>query len=299
VSGSADLSGVVGADFVIEAIFENLDAKKEALAAAEAHLAPSALLATNTSSLSIDAMAEALDHPERLIGFHVFNPVDSARLVEIIRGRNTDALTVATAFQLAQTLRRKAVVSADTPGFVVNRLLARLYDEVFRAIDAGGDPHAIDHSIDDLGLPMTPLRLLDFVGPAVQLHVTETMHKAFPDRFALPEWLSRVVGSGQRAVLQPDQSLNPIAAALLPRRGGGGSSLDLAAATRAAILDALTDEVHRILGEGIVARKQDVDKAMLLGANFPWAMGGLTPYLDARARSMSDSSIRARTAETP
>jgi 3-hydroxyacyl-CoA dehydrogenase len=284
VTGSAEPNATGDADFVIEAIFEDMATKKQVLAEVEKHLAPRALIATNTSSLSITEMAESLERPERLIGFHVFNPVESVLLVEIIRGEQTDATAVSTALHLAETLKRKAIVAADSPGFVVNRLLARLYDEVMAAIDAGGDPVVIDHSIDDLGLPMTPLRLLDFIGPAVQLHVNETMHEAFPDRFKRFDWLTRVVASGQRAVLQRDRTLTPEAAALLRTNGERVSDVELAERTRTRILDALTDEVDRMLDEKVVERAEDIDKAMILGANYPWALGGLTPYLSARRK---------------
>jgi 3-hydroxyacyl-CoA dehydrogenase len=289
VSASAEPGAIAGADFVIEAIFENMGAKKKALAEAEKHLAPHALLATNTSSLSISGMAEGLAHPERVVGFHIFNPFESVPLVEIIRGQQTDDATVSTALALAERLKRKAIVSADSPGFVVNRLLTRLYDVVMTAIDAGGDPVVIDHSIDDLGLPMSPLRLLDFVGPAIQLHVSETMHEAFPERFSRLEWLTRVVKSDQRYILQRDQSLTPEAAQLLPARDETMSPTKLAETTRTGIIDALTDEVERMLAEGVVERTEDIDKAMILGANFPWALGGLTPYLRNRAAHLDTS----------
>ncbi|UFS57522.1 3-hydroxyacyl-CoA dehydrogenase NAD-binding domain-containing protein [Subtercola endophyticus] len=290
VSASAEPGAIAGADFVIEAIFENMAAKKQALAEAEKHLAPHALLATNTSSLSISEMADDLQHPERVIGFHIFNPVESVPLVEIIHGRQTDEATVATALELAAKLKRQAIVAADSPGFVVNRLLTRLYDVVMTTIDAGGDPLVVDHSIDDLGLPMSPLRLLDFVGPAIQLHVSETMHDAFPDRFSRLEWLTRVVDGGLRTVLQRDQTLTAEAAALLPAPDESTTGAELAASVRTGILDALTDEVDRMLAEGVVERAEDIDKAMILGANFPWALGGLTPYLRSRTENTRKNS---------
>ncbi|WP_157157325.1 3-hydroxyacyl-CoA dehydrogenase NAD-binding domain-containing protein [Diaminobutyricimonas sp. LJ205] len=298
VSSSGNLDAIAGADFVIEAVFEDMQVKKEALAAAEKYVTVDAIMATNTSSLSISDMADALQHPERFIGFHIFNPVQTVPLVEIIRGRQSDGVTMATVLALADTVKRKAVVSADTPGFVVNRVLARLYDEVLRAIDDGADPLVVDHAIDFLGLPMSPLRLLDFVGPAIQLHVNETMHRAYPERFTTPVWLTKVVADGQRAVLNSDKTLTAEAARILPARKSGRDNAVFADGIAGAILDALADEVGLMLAEGVVERAEDIDKALILGANFPWALGGVTPYLDSRGVSerQPDSRLRTQTA---
>ncbi|MFL0448359.1 3-hydroxyacyl-CoA dehydrogenase family protein, partial [Corynebacterium xerosis] len=160
-----------------------------------------AILATNTSSLSITAMGRDLQHPERLVGFHVFNPVEVTPLLEIVAGEKTDDSTLATAFDLAAKLRRIAVRVEDAPSFVVNRVLTRMFDEIGRAMDAGGDPQAVDHALDPMGLPMTPLQLLDFVGPAVLVHITHTMNDAYPDRFTLSPWLDAVADAGLKNTL--------------------------------------------------------------------------------------------------
>ncbi|MGC3952826.1 MAG: 3-hydroxyacyl-CoA dehydrogenase NAD-binding domain-containing protein [Propionicimonas sp.] len=277
ITATADPAGVAGADLVIEAIFEDLDAKRAAFAAAEPHLADDAILATNTSSLSITALAEGLAHPERVIGFHVFNPVDVVPLLEIIPGARTGPDAVATALDFGARLRRAAVFSADAPGFIVNRVLTRMFDIPLAALDAGQDPAVVDAALDPLGLPMTPLQLLDFVGPAVQLHVSETMHAAFPDRFRIPSWLTRVVADGQRGVLAEDGRLTGAAAALLPPRAvvqeSGEALLD-----RAVV--ALAEEIRLMLDTGVVTEAAEVDRALLLGANWPRELGGITPYLD-------------------
>lgn len=277
LAGSADMSAIAGADFVVEAIFEDLDAKRAAFAAAEPHLAPDAILATNTSSLSITRMAEGLTRPERLIGFHVFNPVDTVPLLEVIPGRATSPDATATALEFGRVLKRSAVLSADAPGFIVNRLLTRLFDVLLRAIDAGQDPDRVNCALDPLGLPMTPLQLLDFVGTAVQLHVSETMQAAYPGRFASPTWLTHVVEAGLRAVLDADGRLSEPAAALLPPRAelqeSGSALLDR-------VLLALAEESRLMLDEGVVAEAADLDFAMLLGANWPRTLGGITPLLD-------------------
>ncbi|MCW5952583.1 MAG: enoyl-CoA hydratase/isomerase family protein [Propionibacteriaceae bacterium] len=282
ITATTDPAGVSGADLVIEAIFEDLDAKRAAFAAAEPHLADDAVLATNTSSLSITAIAEGLAHPERVIGFHVFNPVDVVPLLEIIPGARTGPDAVATALDFGARLHRSAVFSADAPGFIVNRVLTRMFDVSLTALDAGQDPATVDAALDPLGLPMTPLQLLDFVGPAVQLHVSETMHTAFPDRFTLPDWLARVVSDGHRHVLTDDGTLSEAAAALLPRRAAVQESTE-ALLDRA--LEAMAEEIRLMLDTGVVSDPAEVDRALILGANWPRELGGITPYLDRTGAS--------------
>ena len=125
------------ADFIVEAVFEEVDIKKKVFAEMEKHIHPQAVLASNTSSLSITAMAGGLQHPERVVGFHFFNPVAVMPLLEIVRGSATDEHTLATAFALAGTLRKGPILVKDDTGFVVNRLLLRSMGEVFAAIDEG------------------------------------------------------------------------------------------------------------------------------------------------------------------
>ena len=288
ITATADPAGVAGADLVIEAIFENLDAKRAAFAAAEPHLADDAVLATNTSSLSITEIAEGLAHPERVIGFHVFNPVDVVPLLEIIPGSQTGRDVVATAIEFGAALRRSAVFSADSPGFIVNRLLTRMFDVPLAALDSGQDPAVVDAALAPLGLPMTPFQLLDFVGPAVQLHVSETMHEAFPDRFSLPDWLARVVSDGHR-ILTEEGTLNPAAAALLPPRAevqdSGEAIFDRSA-------DALAEEIRLMLDTGVATEVAEVDRALILGANWPRELGGITPYLDRTGVSVRSTGRR-------
>ena len=288
VSGSASLEAIRGADFVIEAIFEDLAAKKDAFARAEEWIDPEAVLATNTSSLPVTEIARDLRFPHRVVGFHVFNPVSVVPLVEIIPASapvGTDAATLATALALAQQLKRRAVISADRPGFIVNRLLTRLIDVVMRAVDAGADPLTVDHALDPIGLPMTPFELIDFVGLTVQLHVSETMHSAYPERFALPAWLGRVVESAAprtRLRLREGDALAPAAAALLPPAASAPTD---PAAILDAVLEALADEVELMLDEGVAADVRDIDASLLLGANYPRAAGGITPLLDSSGAS--------------
>ncbi|MFC6017109.1 3-hydroxyacyl-CoA dehydrogenase NAD-binding domain-containing protein [Plantactinospora solaniradicis] len=279
VSGSVDKSVFADADFVIEAVFEDLAVKKQVWAELEKIVSPEAVLATNTSSLSVSAMAADLEHPERVVGFHFFNPVAVLPLLEIVRGERTDDATLATAFAVGKALRKSCVLVADAPAFVVNRLLTRFLGEIFAAVDAGTPPEVADAALDPLGLPMRPLALLQLVGPAVAYHVGGTLHAAFPDRFGVSENLRRIAESGKPLVVDGD--VNPEVAGLLQV----GSSPLTPEEVRQRALDALAQETRLMLDEGVVAEPQDIDLCMLLGAGWPFHLGGVTPYLDRTGTS--------------
>ncbi|MBK1788762.1 3-hydroxyacyl-CoA dehydrogenase NAD-binding domain-containing protein [Prauserella cavernicola] len=280
VSGSLDKAAFADADFVIEAVFEEPGVKRTVFAEVEQHVGPEAILATNTSSLSVTAMAAELRHPERVVGFHFFNPVAVLPLLEIVRGESTDDAALATAFAVAKQLKKSSVLVKDAPAFVVNRLLTRFLGEVLAAVDEGTPFEVADSALDPLGLPMSPLTLLQLVGPPVALHVAETMHDAFPDRFGVSENLRRFVGAGKSAVWQwdssGDQTVDPEVAALWQQ----GDAPSTAEQVRERALAALAEEVRIMLDEGVVAEAQDIDLCLILGAGWPFWLGGITPYLD-------------------
>ncbi|MDG4792322.1 3-hydroxyacyl-CoA dehydrogenase NAD-binding domain-containing protein [Micromonospora sp. WMMD1082] len=279
VSGSVDTSVFADADFVIEAVFEDLTVKKQVWAELEKIVKPEAVLATNTSSLSITAMAAELAHPERVVGFHFFNPVAVLPLLEIVRGERTDDATLATAFAVGKQLKKSSVLVKDAPAFVVNRLLTRFLGTVFAAVDAGTPLEVANRALDPLGLPMRPLALLQLVGPAVAYHVGGTLHAAFPDRYGVSENLKRIADSGQPIVV--DDEINAEAAKLLVV---GDQPLTEEEVRRNA-LDALAQEIRLMLDEGVVAEAQDIDLCMILGAGWPFHLGGVTPYLDRTGTS--------------
>ncbi|GAB3877397.1 3-hydroxyacyl-CoA dehydrogenase NAD-binding domain-containing protein [Kibdelosporangium lantanae] len=280
VSGSLDKTAFGDADFVIEAVFEELTVKQKVFADIEEYVSDECVLATNTSSLSITDMASQLKHPERVVGFHFFNPVAVMPLLEIVRAGKTDDATLATAFAVGKALKKSSVLVSDAPAFVVNRLLTRFLGEITAALDEGTPFEVADHALDPLGLPMTPMILLQLVGPAVGLHVAEVMHNAFPDRFGVSENMKRFVAAGKTAVWQWDaqgnQTLDPEVAALWQ----AGSSPSTSAQLLDRTLDALADEIRRMLDEGVVAEAQDIDLCLILGAGWPFWLGGITPYLD-------------------
>ncbi|MGC4846010.1 3-hydroxyacyl-CoA dehydrogenase NAD-binding domain-containing protein [Micromonospora sp. DT15] len=279
VSGTVDKSAFADADFVIEAVFEDLGVKKQVWAELEKVVSPEAVLATNTSSLSITEMAAELEHPERVVGFHFFNPVAVLPLLEIVRGERTDDVTLATAFAVGKQLKKSSVLVKDAPAFVVNRLLTRFLGTVFAAVDAGTPLDVANSALDPLGLPMRPLALLQLVGPAVAYHVGGTLHAAYPDRFGVSENLKRIADSGQPIVV--DDEVNEEVAKLLVV----GDQPLTAEQVRQNALDALAQEIRLMLDEGVVAEAQDIDLCMILGAGWPFHLGGVTPYLDRTGTS--------------
>lgn len=287
ITGSLDYAAFGDANFVIEAVFEEMSVKHQVFAALEEHIAPTAVLATNTSSLSVTEMAAHLQYPERVVGFHFFNPVAVLPLLEIVRGDKTNDATLATAFAVAKSLRKGPILVKDAPAFVVNRLLTRFMGEILAAIDEGTDPSVADSALAPLGLPMSPLMLLQLVGPAVALHVAETLHQAYPDRFAVSDNLRRIVDDGHRTLLIFDETG---AQQLDPEIAEGwvaGDQPSTAEQVRDRALAALADEINRMLGEGVVAEAADIDLAMITGAGWPFWLGGITPYLDREGVSQA------------
>ncbi|MBF9071174.1 3-hydroxyacyl-CoA dehydrogenase NAD-binding domain-containing protein [Streptacidiphilus fuscans] len=280
VTGSLDKAAAFGdADFVIEAVFEEMGVKQQVFAEVEAVVSPTCILATNTSSLSVSEMASKLSHPERVVGFHFFNPVAVLPLLEIVRGEQTDDASLATAFGVAKKLKKTAVLVKDAPAFVVNRILTRFMGEIQQIIDEGTPIAVAEKGVEPLGLPMSPIVLLELVGPAIALHVSETLHAAFPERFFVSENLGRVVKAGKRGFYtwaSGQQELDPEVEALLQV----GDKVLTEEQVRDRALDAVAQEIQLMLDEGVVAEAQDIDLCLITGAGWPFHLGGITPYLD-------------------
>jgi 3-hydroxyacyl-CoA dehydrogenase len=250
-----------GCGLVLEAVFEELAAKREVFTALEQVVDRECVLATNTSALSVTAMAEGLKHPERVVGLHFFNPVEVLPLVEVVRARETDDVTLATAWDVVQRLRKRGVVVRDAPGFVVNRLLARQTAVLMQALAEGASFEETDEAALRLGLPMPPSALLAVVGPRVANHVLLTLNESWPDRFPRSEVLQALADGELPALEERDD--RPTVDEIHER-----------------ILEALADEARRILDEGVVAGAAELDACLILGAGFPFFRGGITPYLD-------------------
>ncbi|WP_282846727.1 3-hydroxyacyl-CoA dehydrogenase NAD-binding domain-containing protein [Microbacterium oxydans] len=286
VTGTTDKSLYADCDFVIEAVFEEVGVKQQVFGEIEKIIAEDAILATNTSSLSVEEIGSKLAHPERLVGFHFFNPVAVMPLIEIVKTPVTADAALSTAFVVAKNLGKNAVLTADAPGFVVNRLLAKVMGEAARAVYEGTPIAEVEKAFGPLGLPMGPFQLIDLVGWKVAAHVQDTMVHAFPDRFyanenfhALAELDTvvekdkggRVVGWSKQAekVLKPAVGRTPATAATILQR----------------VQDGLAQEIKLMLDEGVVPEVEDIDLCLILGAGWPFIDGGASPYLDREGAS--------------
>ena len=280
VSSSTSKGDFADADFVIEAVFEEITIKKQVFAEIEAVVSPTCILATNTSSLSITQMAADLKNPERVVGFHFFNPVAVMPLLEIIRGEKTDDATLATAFATGKLLKKTAILAKDSPSFIANRLLGRFMGEVGRIVDEGTPLDVADSAFAGFA-PMPPFVLLGLVGPAIALHNSETLHEAFPERFYVSESLRALVAAGKPGFyVYPEGKpvLDPEVAPLL-EAPTDPVVLD-STQVRERVLSALAQEAQLMLDDGVVAAPMDIDLAMITGAGFAFWNGGLTPLLD-------------------
>jgi 3-hydroxyacyl-CoA dehydrogenase/enoyl-CoA hydratase/carnithine racemase len=261
LSGGAAPADYEGCDLVLEAVVEEMDVKREVLASLEAVVGKTCLLATNTSSLSVTGMAEGLAHPERVVGLHFFNPVSVLPLVEVVRTRHTDDVSLATAWDVTTRLGKRGVLVADAPGFVVNRMLTRQSCVLFDAVEKGNAFEETDEAALRLGLPMPPSALLAMVGPRVANHVRHTLHDAFGERFPLSPTLE-AFANGEMDVV---------------RTGDAPRTVEEIHET---LLEALADEAARILEDGVVGSAAELDGCLILGAGFPFFRGGITKHLD-------------------
>ncbi len=250
-----------GCDLVLEAVFEELGLKQEIFAALERVVAPECLLVTNTSALSVTAMGEGLEHPERVVGLHFFNPVAVLPLVEVVRTAATDDATLVTAWDVTRKLGKRGVLVDDAPAFVVNRMLTRQSTVLMQALESGSTFEETDAAALKLGIPMPPSALLAMVGPRVANHVLETLHAAFPERFPLSPTL-RTLADGELPQLE--------------QRDDRPSVDEI----HVQILEALADEARHILDDGVVGTAAEIDGCLILGAGYPFFRGGITKHLD-------------------
>ena len=279
VTGTTDIADFHDCDFVIEAVFEEIAVKQDVFRRIEHVVSPRAILATNTSSLSVAQMASVLTHPERLVGFHFFNPVAVMPLVEVVNAPDTDESTLATALQLARLLSKTAVITSDATGFVVNRLLGVFLGEAMRAFDNGTPADTVIRAMAPLGLPMNAFVLLDLIGLRVGAHVLDSMARYAPDRFYTSANLHALADDGGLFDHDDSGKRTGFSAAAQQLEGHGASPSTDAQVYRA-LVDSLAREVRIMLDEGVVHSALDIDLCMILGAGWPLHMGGLTPYLD-------------------
>jgi 3-hydroxyacyl-CoA dehydrogenase/enoyl-CoA hydratase/carnithine racemase len=253
VDGGTGWDQFAGCDLVLEAVFEELAVKQDVFAEVR-KVAPGAILATNTSSLSVEEMGAD-------VGLHFFNPVAVLPLVEIVRTPQTTDEQLATAWDVVKKLRKRGVLVGDAPAFVVNRVLTRMTTVLMDALEHGNTVEETDEAVLSLGLPMAPSVLLQMVGPRVANHVLETLHEAYPDRYPLSPTLASFAAGNEEIVLT-------------------GEARRSVEQIREDALEAIADEVRHLLDEGVVPAAADVDACLILGAGYPFFLGGITMHLD-------------------
>ncbi|MFZ4895840.1 3-hydroxyacyl-CoA dehydrogenase NAD-binding domain-containing protein [Plantibacter sp. Mn2098] len=279
LSGTTDKADFADCDWVIEAVFEEVGVKQAVFADVEQYVSETTVLATNTSSLSVEEIGAKLQHPERLVGFHFFNPVAVMPLLEVVKAPKTDDETLATAFATAAKLKKSAILTADAPGFIVNRLLAKVMGEAAHALDVGTPLLTVEKAFAPIGLPMTPFQLIDLVGWKVAAHVQDTMVGKFPDRFFASDNLHRLAELD--AVVEKDKGGKVTG---FTKQAQKVLTVGKSPLTEAEILrrveDGLAAEIKLMLDEHVVAAAEDIDLGLILGAGWPFQDGGATPYLD-------------------
>ena len=286
ISADIQMRGFEKSDIAVEAIVEEMEAKQALYVELEANLAEEAVIASNTSSLSITKLASKMNHPERFVGMHFFNPVDRMPLVEVIRGDKSSDKTVATVIALAKKTGKTPILVADCPGFLVNRLLIPYINEAVHLFEEGESFEKIDGLLSAFGMPMGPFRLMDEVGLDVGYKVAKILEEGYGMRMqAAPVFeriysdlglLGRKNGKGFYTYAKKRTRINREVAALV-RKKHGFSDEEIIDRT----LLIMVNEASRALEEGVVKNAAYLDMAMVLGTGFPPFRGGILAYADA------------------
>ncbi len=302
LNGTQSDSEIAAADLVIEAIYENADAKRGLYARLEPLLGEDTILASNTSTIPITELAHGLAHPERFCGLHFFNPVRRMQLVEVIRGRQTSDDTIATVVAHARAIGKSPIVVKDGPGFLVNRVLLPYMNEALLLLEEGVPIKSVERGATSFGMPMGPIELYDTVGLDVALHAGSVMRQAFPDRVRESRILPAMVAAGRlgqksgqgffdyppgnkdRAKPQPSDAAQQIIQSCLTPQPTAPSPLSPPQLTERLLLPMLL-EATRILEEGIVGDVREVDLALIYGIGFPPFKGGLFFWADTLGAS--------------
>lgn len=281
-------AGLAACDFVVEAVVENLEVKQKVMADLDRRLAPEAILASNTSSLSIDAIAAKCAHRARVVGMHFFNPVHKMPLVEVIAGPHTSETSVRATAAFARRLGKTPVVVRECPGFLVNRLLMFYSAEALWLLDEGHAIEDIDRAMTEWGMPMGPMRLADEVGLDVAAKVGHILTEAFGERLPFPLWLDRLPESGRLGLKngrgiyryegRKEKEVDPAVYAEIGVRPTRRAP-DLGKLARRMVLP-MINEAARCLDEGIVEGPGPLDLAMIFGTGFPPFRGGLCRWAD-------------------
>jgi 3-hydroxyacyl-CoA dehydrogenase/enoyl-CoA hydratase/3-hydroxybutyryl-CoA epimerase len=293
LSVGTGLQGFGACDLVIEAVAERLDIKTKVFGELADSLASDAILATNTSSLSVDAIAATVRGKERVVGMHFFNPVPKMPLVEIVRGKHTSVEVVHATARLALKMGKTPVITQDRAGFVVNRLLGPYLDEAARLFEAGVAVERIDQAARDFGLPMGPLELLDEVGFDIASHAATSLQEAFGSRMRPSGLLQRLLDAGLKGKKtgagfyvhgskskREERTVNSDVSRLRP--AASGVLTDFSEQTMLDyMLMAMLNEAALALEEGVIAGPRELDLATVFGMGFPPFRGGLLRWADS------------------
>jgi 3-hydroxybutyryl-CoA dehydrogenase len=265
VSTTTSLKASADSPVVIEAVVEDMSVKARVFGELEKVVAKDAVLATNTSSLSVAGIAAATEHPERVIGMHFFNPVPAMRLVEVVTAPSTNPSAVSKIEEIAERLGKTPIRVSDTPGFVVNRVARPFYLEALRLVEAGAEPGQIDAAMRGEGFRMGPLQLADLIGNDVNLTVSESLFERYyyHPRFR-PSYLQRSMVEGGLLGKKSGRGFYDYSAEKTGEDNDSEPSEDVVLR----VISCIVNEAFLALSEG-VATAEDIDRAMKLGANYP------------------------------
>lgn len=266
-------------DLVIEAAVEELSVKQTIFADLAARTRNDTILATNTSGLPIHELAACVSHPQRLVGLHFFHPVHRMELVEVVRTRHTSDETLTSVCAYVRKIGKLPVVVADSPGFLVNRILMPYLVRAVEMFEQGGDPEDIDNAMLDYGMPVGPLRLLDEAGLDVMLNLARTLATAFPKRMKIPGVVERLVEQGHTGrkggsgFYVYDTASPAVNAQVIPIQCGTEAVPEDIQQTLSGLM---LREAELCIEEGVAASSDDVELALILGAGYPSFRGGLS-----------------------
>lgn len=289
IEGTTTWSGFKQMDLVVEAIVEDLDIKKKVLKELEAAVSDSTVIASNTSSLSISALASSCKSPKRVCGMHFFNPVNKMPLVEVIRAKDSSDEAIATVFQFAKKLGKTPIVVKDSPGFVVNRILNPYLSEAIQLMSEGVTVVELDSIMETFGMPMGPLALLDEVGLDVGTKVAKVLYGAFGERMKPPTLMELIAGDKQRlgkkngrGIYIYDGKKKTVDATLLNKLSVPKRDAKLTdEVVEKRMLFLMVNEASRCLEENVVKDAAEIDIGMIFGTGFAPFRGGLLKYADS------------------
>jgi len=292
VSGGTDYSGFGQCDLVVEAIVEDMEIKKKVIAETAANMRSDAIIATNTSSLSVTEMAKGHPRPEYFAGMHFFNPVHKMPLVEVIRGEKSSDETIATVFELSKKMGKMPVVVKDGPGFLVNRLLLPYMGEAAYLLQEGMNIKTVDDAyVKEFGMPMGPFALMDEVGLDVCIKVLKIFKKAFGERVQMAPAMEKLENSGRLGrkngkgfyLYDSEGKRHGVDETIYSALGlsSPSSPLSIKECLERGVFAMINECSRALIEDHIVATPDEVDLAMIMGTGFPPFRGGLLKYADS------------------